>query len=402
MSIVWFVIGLFSGALLCWLVLRVRATATEVKLKTQLEMAQKAQEDLSATFNLLAAKALQSNNDAFLQLANQVLETRMTQAQGDLDLRKQAVAEMVNPLKTALEKIEKDRNTAYGGFQTMTSQMVKAQEELAKQTRNLTSALRTPQVRGRWGESTLRRVVELVGMVEYCDFAEQSSIDTEGTLKRPDMIVSLPNERKIVVDAKTPLDAYLQAIEAESDESRVTALKRHAKQVRDRCGELAAKSYWAALDYTPEFVVLFLPGEPFLSAALQQDPKLLEDAMSRKVVLATPASLFCLLHAASYGWKQEKLAENALHISQLGREIHDRIADWASHLVKLGDSLEKAVDSFNNSVGSLEHRVLVSARRFKELGISSDKEVPEVSPLDIAVRAIPEAKPLTLPNEPKV
>lgn len=395
MSIVWFVIGLFSGALLCWLALRVRATSTEVKLKTQLEMTQKAQDNLSDTFNSLAAKALQSNNDAFLRLANQVLETRITEARGDLDLRKQAVEALVNPLKDTLSSMEKERYTAYDGFKKMT-------EELAKQTRNLTSALRTPQVRGRWGESTLRRVVELVGMVEYCDFAEQSSIDTEGTLKRPDMIVSLPNERKIVVDAKTPLDAYLQAIEAESDESRNTALKRHAKQVRDRCGELAAKSYWAALDCTPEFVVLFLPGEPFLSAALQQDPALLEEAMSRRVVLATPASLFCLLHAVSYGWKQEKLAENARHISQLGREIHDRIADWASHLVKLGDSLEKAVDSFNNSVGSLEHRVLVSARRFKELGISSDKEVPEVSPLDIAVRAIAEAKPPTLPNEPKV
>lgn len=216
------------------------------------------------------------------------------------------------------------------------------------------------------------------------------------------MIVSLPNERKIVVDAKTPLDAYLQAIEAESDESRNTALKRHAKQVRDRCGELAAKSYWSALDCTPEFVVLFLPGEPFLSAALQQDPALLEEAMSRRVVLATPASLFCLLHAVSYGWKHEKLAENARHISQLGREIHDRIADWARHLVELGDSLEKAVDSFNKSVGSLEHRVLVSARRFKELGISSDKEVQEISQLDITVREMTEAKPPLLPNEPKV
>jgi len=395
MSIVWFIIGLFSGALLCWLALRVRATSTEVKLKTQLEMAQKAQEDLSDTFNSLAAKALQSNNDAFLRLANQVLETRITEARGDLDLRKQAVEDLVKPLKDTLASIEKERYTAYDGFKKMT-------EELAKQTRNLTSALRTPQVRGRWGESTLRRVVELVGMVEYCDFVEQSSIDTEGTLKRPDMIVSLPNERKIVVDAKTPLDAYLQAIEAESDESRNTALKRHAKQVRDRCGELAAKSYWAALDCTPEFVVLFLPGEPFLSAALQQDPALLEEAMSRRVVLATPASLFCLLHAVSYGWKHEKLAENARHISQLGREIHDRIADWARHLVELGDSLEKAVDSFNKSVGSLEHRVLVSARRFKELGISSDKEVQEISQLDITVREMTEAKPPLLPNEPKV
>jgi DNA recombination protein RmuC len=400
MTIVWFVIGFVLGGFFCWLALRARETATQARLKTQLEMAESSQQMMSNTFDSLASRALQSNNETFIQLAKQVLDIRITEAKGDLELKQQAFGALVQPLREALANMETARQTAYGGFKEMTDQMVAAQQELAQETRNLTLALRTPQVRGRWGESTLRRVVELVGLVEHCDFAEQTSIDAEESRKRPDMIVYLPSKRQIVVDAKTPLDAYLVAIEADNDESRDKALKHHAKQVRDRYVELAAKSYWTALDFTPEFVVLFLPAEPFLSAALQQDPTLLEEAMSKRVVLATPASLFCLLHAVSYGWKQEKLAENALHIGQLGREIHDRISDWAEHLEKLGSSLRKAVDAFNDSIGSLERRVLVTARRFKDLGISSDKEVKELSQLDIAIREIPEVKGAKLPKEP--
>jgi DNA recombination protein RmuC len=384
MNILWFLVGVVVGGLVVWLTLRVRTTATRVALETKLKAAEEAQNKLLQTFDSLAAAALRSNSESFLQLAKQALETHLTHAQGDLDLRKQAVEALVKPLKETLDKIES---------------MVSTQKELAKETRNLATALRTPQVRGRWGETTLRRVAELVGMVEHCDFVEQRSIAAEGTMKRPDMIVLLPNQRRIVVDAKTPLDAYLQSIEADSEESKLAALKKHAKQVRDRFRELAAKSYWASLECTPEFVVLFLPGEPFLSAALQEDPTLLEDAMSEKVVLATPASLFCLLSAVSYGWREEQLTENARQISQLGREIHDRIADWAVHLDKLGEYLEKAVETFNNSVGSLEHRVLVSARRFREFGVLSDKEVPELSPINTTVREAPKIEGPTVPRE---
>jgi DNA recombination protein RmuC len=399
MNILWFLVGVVVGGLVVWLTLRVRTTATRVALETKLKAAEEAQNKLLQTFDSLAAAALRSNSESFLQLAKQALETHLTHAQGDLDLRKQAVEALVKPLKETLDKIEQERTTAYGGFKQMTESMVSTQKELAKETRNLATALRTPQVRGRWGETTLRRVAELVGMVEHCDFVEQRSIAAEGTMKRPDMIVLLPNQRRIVVDAKTPLDAYLQSIEADSEESKLAALKKHAKQVRDRFRELAAKSYWASLECTPEFVVLFLPGEPFLSAALQEDPTLLEDAMSEKVVLATPASLFCLLSAVSYGWREEQLTENARQISQLGREIHDRIADWAVHLDKLGEYLEKAVETFNNSVGSLEHRVLVSARRFREFGVLSDKEVPELSPINTTVREAPKIEGPTVPRE---
>ncbi len=381
MNILWFLAGVALGGIIAWLVLRTNKVALETKLKA----AEEAQTGLSQTFDSLAAAALRSNNETFLQLAKQVLETQLTHAQGDLDQRKQAVEALVKPLKETLDKLEQERQKAYGGFEKMT-------ETLAKETRNLSQALRTPQVRGRWGESTLRRVAELSGMVEHCDFIEQVSIAGEGAVKRPDMIVFLPNQCRIVIDAKTPLDAYLQSIEADSEESRQAALKQHARQVKDRFRELAAKSYWASLEFTPEFVVLFLPGEPFLSAALQEDPSLLEDAMNEKVVLATPASLFCLLIAVSHGWRQEQLTENARRISQLGREIHDRIADWAGHLDTLGAHLKKAVESFNDSIGSLEHRVLVSARRFKEFGVPGEKEVPELSEVNTAVRDVPEIK----------
>jgi DNA recombination protein RmuC len=228
-----------------------------------------------------------------------------------------------------LVDIETERLKAYGGFQQMTT-------SLAKETRDLTMALRTPQGRGQWGQSTLRRVVELVGMIEHCDFTEQTSITTEGALLRPDMIVHLPNQRQVVVDAKAPSlwwEDYLQADKAESEDLRETALNLLAKHIREHSRKLAAKSYWSSLSDATEFVVLFLPGEPLLAAALKQDPELLEDAMRERVVLATPASLYCLLHVINHGWRQQQLAENARQISELGRELYDRIFDWNSHLL---------------------------------------------------------------------
>ena len=393
MEILWFFIGLVLGGIIVWLVFNAHTASTRTALETKLKATEEAQQKFSQTFESIATSALRNNNESFLQLGNQNFATHLTQAQGDLDLRKQAVEAMVKPLKDALVDIEKERLKAYGGFQQMTT-------SLAKETRDLTMALRTPQGRGQWGQSTLRRVVELVGMIEHCDFTEQTSITTEGALLRPDMIVHLPNQRQVVVDAKAPSlwgEDYLQADKAESEDLRETALNLLAKHIREHSRKLAAKSYWSSLSDATEFVVLFLPGEPLLAAALKQDPELLEDAMRERVVLATPASLYCLLHVINHGWRQQQLAENARQISELGRELYDRIFDWNSHLIKLGDALEKAVVEYNHSIGSLESRVLVSARRFKDLGVTSDKDIPETSQIDTNIKK--ESSELKPPTE---
>jgi DNA recombination protein RmuC len=382
MEIFWFFIGLVLGGIIVWLVFSARSASTRTALETKLKAAEEVQQKFSQTFESIATSALRNNNESFLQLANQNFATHLTQAQGDLDLRTQAVAALVKPLKDTLDNIEKERLKAYGGFTQMTSL-------LAKETRDLTAALRTPQGRGQWGQSTLRRVIELVGMIEHCDFTEQTTISTGGAILRPDVIVHLPNQRQVVVDAKAPSlwwEDYLEADKAESEDERETALNLLAKHIREHSRKLAAKSYWSALSDATEFVVLFLPGEPLLAAALKQDPELLEDAMSERIVLATPASLYCLLHVINHGWKQQQLAENARRISVLGREIYDRIADWNVHLVKLGEALDKAVTEFNNSIGSLENRVLVSARRLKDLGVNSDKDIPETPQIDVTIR----------------
>ena len=393
------VIGAGLGIPLTWLVLRLRFSEARVSLETRLNASdqrlrdyQQLHEDttrkMSDTFNSLASDALKSNNESFLQLAKQALETQHAEAQGDLDLRTHAIESLVKPLSETLTRLEGQRQSDFGGLKQMAESMVKGQQELAAETRNLSQALRTPQVRGRWGEMTLRRVAELAGMVRNCDFAEQEVLGGQAGGKRPDMVVHLPNERRIAVDAKTPMDAYLQAVEAESEQARSAALKHHSRQVRDRVRELANKSYWAALGYTPEFVVLFLPGEFLLGPALQEDPGLMEQAMRDRVVIATPSTLISLLHAVAYGWRQEQLAVNAQDISTLGQEMHDRLAVWANHLVRLRDSLAKSVEAFNDSVGSLEHRVLVSSRRFKQMGIGGDKEVPSIEPIALTLRAL--------------
>ena len=275
-----------------------------------------------------------------------------------------------------------------GNQQADYEKMHKSQNKLEAETRNLTQALRTPQIRGRWGEMTLRRVVELAGMSPHCDFEEQSSFSSNGHALRPDMIVRLPDDRVIAVDAKTPLDAYLNSIDTESDEDRKMALKNHARQVGDRVRELSRKSYWSSIEHTPEFVVMFLPGEFLLAPALEENPGLMERAMGQGVLIATPTTLISILLGAAYGWKQEQLAENAREISELGKEMYDRLAVWADHMVKLRQSLQRSVDVFNESVGSLEHRVMVSARRFKQSGISTEKEIPPLEPIDLALRPV--------------
>ena len=382
MEYLWFAIGLAVGAVAVGLALHFRGIAQRVELDTTRKMQKEMDQRVSQAFGSMASEALKSNSESFLQLARTSLDTQLTRAQGDLDLKRQAVEGLVKPLSDTLGQMEKSRQEAYGGLKQQIEVMAQGQTQLAGETRNLVEALRSPQVRGRWGEMTLRRVAELAGMVERCDFVEQQVISGEDRDGRPDMVVLLPNDRRIAVDAKTPLDGYLQSVEADTEEERTTALKRHARQMRDRIKELSAKSYWSSLGYTPEFVVLFLPGEFLLGPALQQQPMLLEDAMKDRVVLATPSTLISLLHAVAYGWRQEALTENAREISDMGRELHDRVATWASHIERIGDSLSKAVDTFNQSVGSLEHRVLVSTRRFKELGVTTEKEVPEISPIE--------------------
>jgi DNA recombination protein RmuC len=374
-----FAIGVAVGGLVIGLLMMVRSIGARARYEAEMKAAR---ETLPTTFKAMAAEALSQNNQSFLHLANESLKTQVTQAQGDLELKKQAVEALVKPIKETLDGMERERQNAYGGLKAIT-------ESLSRETRNLTQALKEPQVRGRWGETTLRRTVELAGLVERCDFFEQVSTQAGDDTLRPDMVICLPNNRKIVVDAKTPLPAYMQAVEAQDDETRSAALKLHARHVRDHYQKLSAKAYWAALNCSPEFVVLFLPGEQFLTAALREDPELMDDAMQKKIVLATPATLFSLLNAVKYGWREEQLTENAVRIGQLGKELFERISVWSAHLGRMGDSLEKAVAAYNNGMGSLERNVMPSARRLKELGISTDKDLAELEPVESSVRPPP-------------
>jgi DNA recombination protein RmuC len=355
---------------------------------------EQAESQLAASFAELARSSLNSNNEAFLALAREHLGRHQEKAAGELRERQQAIETLIAPIKAALEKteqqiatIEKDRKEAYGGIREQLSAMGEAQAALQTETRNLVTALRRPEVRGQWGELTLRRLAELAGMVERCDFEEQASVDGDGGRQRPDMVVNLPNGRQLVVDVKTPLDAYLNAVEAGSEAEREIALKRHADNVRQRVTELSRKSYWSQFETSPEFVILFIPGDQFLSEALRRQPDLIEHALHQKVILATPTSLVALLKAVAYGWRQVALEENAKKIQALAEDLYGRLAAFSSHLAKLGRQLGSSVDSYNEAVGSLERRVLPGARRFREMGVASKKDVETLSPLEQTPRS---------------
>jgi DNA recombination protein RmuC len=352
-------------------------------------------ENLAGTFSTMASEALKHNSGEFLRLAQENLKQFHVQAQGELAQREKAVENLVKPIREALEKtekqiqeVEKSRAEAYGSLTKHLESMAEAHRMLQGETRNLVQALRRPEVRGQWGEMTLKRLAELAGMVEHCDFFEQEQVRTEDGNLRPDMIVRMPDGRDIIVDAKTPLDAYLSAIEASDDETRRKELERHARKVRERVRELSAKAYWQQFKNTPDFVVLFIPGEQFLSAALELDRKLLEDALSDKVILATPTSFIALLRAVAYGWRQQALAENAEQIRKLGEELYGRVATFTEHLGRLGKSLESSVGHFNKTVGTFDTRVLPSMRRFNEMGISAKKELSEVAQIEVAARDV--------------
>lgn len=378
--------------------------AIEYKAKLEAEQASTAEKSallqhnqvqLQQAFKALSADALQANNRSFLDLAQAHLENFQTEARGDLSKRQQAIHQLVQPLKEALDKVdnrigllEQARSGAYARLDEQLKTLMESQRNLDREAGNLVKALRAPIVRGRWGEIQLRRVVEMAGMLNHCDFEEQQSVTTEGGRLRPDMVIRLPNGRNIVVDAKAPLAAYLESLEADGDDKRRKHLADHARQVRDHLTLLSAKSYWEQFQPTPEFVVLFLPGETFFSAALEQDPSLIEAGVDKKVLMATPTTLIALLRSVAYGWRQEQLTENAQAISQLGQELHDRIAVLTEHFQGMGKGLERAVESYNSAMASLDSRVLVSARRFKELGAAGNKEVGEIHPLEKAPRAI--------------
>jgi DNA recombination protein RmuC len=434
-SIAFIIFGAVIGCLVSWLLARSRSQVLDVRLatvqndlnvaraetqklsalnaelntkratlETTLEYVRKANDEkielldratagLREAFQALSADALKSNNQAFLELARTSLERFQSEAKGDLKLRQEAVANLVAPIGESLRKvesqiqqIEKDRSEAYGDLTAQVRSLIGTQEKLQAETGNLVKALRTPTVRGRWGEIQLRRVVEIAGMLSYCDFSEQETISTSNGRLRPDLVIKLPGGKNVVVDAKTPLLAYLDAIDSTDDALRLAKLRQHAQQVRTHLTQLSSKGYWEQFEASPEFVVMFLPGETFFSAALEQDPTLIEYGVTQRVIPASPTTLIALLKAIAFGWNQEKLARNAKEISSLGKELHDRLRTLGKHFEAVGRGLDRAVESYNMAVGSLETRVMVSARKFAELGSPVIDELPPMTVIDTTTR----------------
>jgi len=359
----------------------------ENSLKSQREHLENYKQQLPDTFKSAAGDALKQSTEQFLALAKKSFESEQKDATAQLEQRKQAIGELVGPLKDLLTKhqvivrqIESDRKEAYGGLNNQIKSLIDDQRLLRKETHNLVNALRRPDVRGRWGEIQLKRVVELAGMVNYCDFTEQETLQTDEGRLRPDMTVRLPSDRVIVVDAKTPLEAYLSAVECDQDDQRKGFLEQHASHVEGHVKALAGKQYAAQFNTSPDFVVLFIPGEVFLQAALQVRPSLIESALERGVIIATPSTLIALLKVVAMGWREQRQTENAQKISELGKELHSRIATLLDHILKLRTSLNLTVTHFNNFVGSMESSVLPQARRFEELGADSHKKLPTQIP----------------------
>ena len=355
-----------------------QAGETVASLQQQLREANRRLEEqgdiekaLTDQFKVLATEVIDSNNERFLTAADE------------------KVGNLVKPLSDELKRIETARTDSQGSLRQQLETLAKSNKSLELETRNLTTALKRPEVRGSWGEIQLRRVAELAGMTNYCDYEEQVSIQSgDGNTDRPDMVVRMPSNRTIVVDAKTPMDAYLRSVESDNDEERETQLSRHAEQVKARATSLSRKAYWDALDRSPEFVVMFLPGEFLLQPALERDPELFDRSMQQRVIIATPNTLMALLKTVEMGWKEAQLAEHAVEVQRIGQELHDRLAVYAGHISRVGGSLRSAVSSYNSAVGSFDSRVAVSARRFRDLGVPATDELPELERIDVDVREI--------------
>ncbi len=380
--------------------LRIELAAAQVRLESsvlqdadRLKLLEQSETRLRAAFDSLAGETLRTNSELFLRLSREALGRDQVVAEGALKERELAIAHLVEPLRAALERteaqvqaLERERRDAFTTLRTQIETLAGGQAQLQRETRNLVTALRRPEVRGRWGELTLRRLVELAGLSEHCDFTEQLQVVGEEGALRPDLVVHMPDARDLVIDAKTPLDAYLAALEASTDEERQQALKRHAQQVETRVRELASKSYWTQFERSPEFAVLFLPGDQFLSAALAERPELLETALGQSVIIATPSTLIALLKAVAYGWRQSAVAHNAALIRDLGQELYRRLGAFNGHLGRMGQRLGSAVEAYNAAVGSLERQVLPQARRFSELGVTADAPLAELEPIGQLVR----------------
>ena len=425
-SVMVFLMGAILGLLAGWLVGRRRASATlrdrdaeivglkveAARVETLLEQERAAESRLSNAFKALSADALKTSNETFIELAKATLEKYQEGAKNDLEQKSKTVEALVKPLKesldkvnTQIEEIEKTRRQDYGGLSQHLAGLRTETTSLNLETKNLTNALRTPVVRGRWGEIQLRKVVELAGMLEYCDFKEQPSVEGEEGRLRPDLEVLLPGGKSVVVDSKVPLEAFLKAQEASDAESARLHMKDHARQIRVHIGKLRAKSYWDQFESTPEFVVMFLPGESFFSAALEHEPGLIEEGVSQNVILATPTTLIALLRSVAYGWKQEKIAESAQEIKNVGTELYNSMRVLAEHIGNVGKGLNKAIGSYNDTVASLEKRVLPAARRFPGLGVTGkhNQEIPHLAPVERTMRVIqsPELTLFSVPEKRK-
>ncbi|MGD0884179.1 MAG: DNA recombination protein RmuC [Thermodesulfovibrionales bacterium] len=379
---------------------------SKVEAMTKLQAAQESFEEQRAlidamkkemtdTFNALSSAALKSSSEDFLRLASESLGKVAADTKGKLGEHQAAMDGMIKPLYDTLKRyeeqirvMEEGRHKAYGSLEEQLRALALTHESLQKETSNLVTALRKPQVRGRWGEMQLRRVAELSGMSLHCDFTEQQSVEGEKGRVRPDMVVHLPLEREIVVDSKVSLEAYLDAIAAQSEEDRKTKLEKHAQQVRTHMNKLASKEYWSQFKQSPEFVVLFIPGESFLSSALDMDTTLIEDGIEKKVIIATPTTFIALLRAIAYGWRQEHLTKNAQEISELGRQLYERMSILTQHLESIGLHLEKAIGAYNKAVGSMESRVLPSVRKFRELGVTGAEDIPPLEQVDQTPRNV--------------
>ncbi len=378
---------------------KVKAETELEQLKNQLEaeklLLEEAKEKLKDAFKALAGDTLTENNSAFLEMAKAYFDAKLESAKGEISQKEKAVKDLIDPISLSLEKfneeitkIENSRISAYSKLTAQVESLATTEQSLKNETGNLIHALRTPKRIGTWGQIALKRVVELAGLSAHIDFNEEVSVTTDDGRLRPDMIVHLPNNRDIVVDAKATFDAFYEAISAEDEDTRNKALEKHAQKIRDHMNKLSAKNYWNQFEKAPEFVVMFIPGESFFSAAAEIDQTLLDEAMEKRVIISTPTTLVALLRAIAYGWSQEQITQNALKISKLGKDVYERLSILADHLIGIGSGIQKTSQAYNKAVGSLEGNLLPAARKFKDMGISSSKEIQELEINDVELRSL--------------